>query len=139
MVPATMVVTAMLQPGFAAMGQVSNCHALGRYAASASDALAALESAVACNVIFQNQVPDQFDACIDAIFGIGLTRAPDERCAQWITRINRSRVPVLSIDVPSGLNADTGHATSLHVNASVTLSLLTLKPGLYIERSRCLW
>jgi len=100
------------------------------------DAAAALESAMAGNVTFQSQVPDAFDACIDAIFGIGLTRAPDERCAQWITRINRSKVPVLSIDVPSGLDADTGLATSPHVNASVTLSLLTLKPGLFTANGR---
>lgn len=100
------------------------------------DARAAFESALAGKVTFQNLAPEQFDACIDAIFGIGLTRDPDERYTNWLTQINGSGVPVLSIDIPSGLNADTGQAAALHVCASATLSLLTLKPGLFTSDGR---
>jgi len=101
-----------------------------------ADALAAFNSAVTAGVTFQAEAPWRFDACVDAIFGIGLTRPPDERCTDWISRINSSMGPVLSIDVPSGLNAETGCATSCHVKADVTLSLLTLKPGLFTADGR---
>jgi hydroxyethylthiazole kinase-like uncharacterized protein yjeF len=45
-------------------------------------------------------------------------------------------VPVLSLDVPTGLQADTGAACATHVKASHTLSLLTLKPGLFTAHGR---
>lgn len=95
------------------------------------DAVAALDSAVQCDVTFLSEPPAQFDACIDALFGIGLMRTPDARCADWIARINQCRGPVLAVDVPSGLDPDTGLTTTPHVKASVTLSLLSLKPGLF--------
>lgn len=68
---------------------------------------------------------------IDGIFGIGLTRAPDGQYADWITRLNRlAGCPLLALDCPSGLNADTGQALGATIRASHTLSFIAGKPGL---------
>jgi hydroxyethylthiazole kinase-like uncharacterized protein yjeF len=50
--------------------------------------------------------------------------------------MNDASVPVISADVPSGLNADTGAASSLHIKADFTLGLLTLKPGFFTADGR---
>jgi hydroxyethylthiazole kinase-like uncharacterized protein yjeF len=50
--------------------------------------------------------------------------------------MNSSGVALLAVDVPSGLNADTGSAQALHVRATHTLSLLTMKPGLFTAHGR---
>lgn len=81
--------------------------------------------------------PASFDLCIDALFGIGTPlREPKERLAQWMHHINASNSAVLSVDVPSGLDANTGVGINGHVRASHTLSLLTLKPGLFTAQGR---
>ena len=50
--------------------------------------------------------------------------------------MNAGSAPVLAVDVPTGLNADTGHAGAQCVRAQFTLSLLTLKPGLFTGHGR---
>lgn len=67
---------------------------------------------------------------VDAIFGTGLGRPPEGRFAEWIERINASGKPVLAVDVPSGLDADSGVAYSPAVRASVTVTLGLPKRGL---------
>ena len=64
------------------------------------------------------------DVWVDALYGTGLTRPPSEEAQAVIERINASRLPVLSLDVPSGLDADTGHASGAAVRAAVTLSFV---------------
>ena len=73
---------------------------------------------------------------VDALYGIGLTRPPSEEAQAIIERINASRLPVLSLDVPSGLDADTGHASGAAVRATVTLSFVAGKRGLYTGMAR---
>lgn len=68
---------------------------------------------------------------VDALFGIGLSRAPDEASATVIEAINASGLPVFSLDVPSGLDADRGSAPGAVVRASHTLQLLGPHPGLH--------
>lgn len=76
------------------------------------------------------------DLLIDAIFGIGLVRAPAAEAAAAIDWINAQTCPILSIDVPSGLNADTGATPGVCVRASMTLSLLAWKRGQFTGRAR---
>lgn len=84
------------------------------------------------------------DLVIDGLLGLGVTRAPDGEVAAAIGLINGARgegaLPVLAIDVPSGLNPDTGCVPGVGlqacVRASHTLSLLTLKPGLFTAQGR---
>src|SRR5690606_10407363 len=75
---------------------------------------------------------------VDALFGIGLTRAPDAASAELIDAINGSGLPVFSLDVPSGLDADRGCVPGRVVHASHTLQLLGPHPGLYTgAAARC--
>jgi hydroxyethylthiazole kinase-like uncharacterized protein yjeF len=67
---------------------------------------------------------------VDAIFGTGLSRAPEGRFAEWIEAINASGKQVISVDVPSGLDADSGLAYSPFVDADMTITLGLPKPGL---------
>ena len=67
---------------------------------------------------------------VDAIFGTGLARAPEARFAEWIEALNAAGRDVVAIDVPSGLDADTGEAYAPCVRASVTITLGLPKPGL---------
>nr|WP_295778349.1 NAD(P)H-hydrate dehydratase [Rhodoferax sp.] len=101
-----------------------------------ADAAAARKMASDAGVVFSEAVPPQYDICIDALFGIGRVRPWDERGADWVQRINAGAVPTVSIDLPSGLDADTGATHGLHVKADYTLSLLTLKPGLFTADGR---
>lgn len=67
---------------------------------------------------------------IDAIFGTGLSRAVDGIAADLINAINASNITVLAIDVPSGLNADTGTPMGVAIRATATVTMAGLKPGL---------
>lgn len=71
---------------------------------------------------------------VDALLGIGLRGAPANEFAQAIEQINQSRLPVLALDIPSGLNADTGAVASVAVAAQLTLSFIALKRGLLTGR-----
>ncbi len=75
--------------------------------------------------------PSAFDLVIDALFGIGLARPIGAPYAQWIEAVNRSPIPILSLDVPSGLNADTGGAAGPTMHATRTLTFIADKPGLH--------
>jgi NAD(P)H-hydrate epimerase len=75
------------------------------------------------------QLPDA-EVIVDAIFGTGLTRAPEGKFAEWIEAINRSGKRVIAVDVPSGLDADSGLAYSPFVDPDVTVALGLPKPGL---------
>ncbi|MEO8743753.1 MAG: NAD(P)H-hydrate epimerase [Candidatus Dormiibacterota bacterium] len=73
---------------------------------------------------------DGADMIIDAIFGTGLSRRPEDSFARWIEAINGSGKKVIAVDVPSGLDADTGVAYAPSVRADVTVTLGLPKAGL---------
>ncbi|MBM7844143.1 NAD(P)H-hydrate epimerase [Herpetosiphon giganteus] len=66
---------------------------------------------------------------IDGLFGIGLSRPLAADVAQIISLVNASKVPVLAVDVPSGLDADTGKIWGTIINASYTLAAGLTKRG----------
>ncbi|MBU1027039.1 MAG: NAD(P)H-hydrate epimerase [Candidatus Margulisbacteria bacterium] len=66
---------------------------------------------------------------IDALFGIGLKSNVRGPYAEVIERINKSKKPVLAVDVPSGLNADTGRVLGVAVKAKNTVSFVASKKG----------
>ncbi len=77
------------------------------------------------------------DLAIDALLGLGAARAVAGDLADAVTAINQCGAPVLAVDIPSGLNADTGAALGGPlVQAHSTLSLLTLKPGCFTAEGR---
>lgn len=71
------------------------------------------------------------DVVVDAIFGIGLSRAPDTAVAGLIDAINAQVAPVFSLDVPSGIDADRGSAPGQYVVADATLQFIARYAGLY--------
>ncbi len=70
------------------------------------------------------------DLVVDAVFGIGLSRPPDAESARVIDAINASGLPVFALDVPSGVDADTGSAPGAAVRAAHTLQFIAAHPGL---------
>ncbi|MGL6108904.1 MAG: NAD(P)H-hydrate dehydratase [Rubrivivax sp.] len=111
---------------------------VGDVAHSPDDARFALAEALQCGVSVSQDVPDgPTDLAIDALLGLGAARAPQGAMAAAIARLNELRAPILAVDLPSGLNASTGQRLgALAVHATHTLSLLTLKPGLFTADGR---
>jgi hydroxyethylthiazole kinase-like uncharacterized protein yjeF len=109
---------------------------LGSPDSAPADARASLDRAKAAGVPFTDSPPPITDLCIDALLGIGATRPVQGTMAEWIAHINSLRSPVLAVDLPSGLQADTGTFEGACVQASHALCLLTLKPGLFTARGR---
>ena len=103
-----------------------------------ADALDALQRARAAGVSIGREPPADYDLAIDALLGLGAARAPADTMAQWLERMYRAGRPVLSVDLPSGLNADTGAAAFDfgHHGDRHSLTLLTLKPGLFTAHGR---
>jgi hydroxyethylthiazole kinase-like uncharacterized protein yjeF len=67
---------------------------------------------------------------VDGLFGIGLARNITGDYAQLVDYTNRQRCPVLALDVPSGIQSDTGQLLGCAVRATHTLTFIALKPGL---------
>ncbi|HSW05761.1 NAD(P)H-hydrate dehydratase [Aquabacterium sp.] len=112
---------------------------LGQPDALPDDARQALQEAQQAGVSIESGLPARVDAAlaIDALLGIGASRAPQGDIALAIGLLNGAGVPVLAIDLPSGLSADTGCLLGTQaVRAAHTLSLLTLKPGLFTAFGR---
>ncbi|ALN62318.1 hypothetical protein GLA29479_1436 [Lysobacter antibioticus] len=80
-------------------------------------------------VEFEGALPEA-DAVVDAVFGIGLSRAPDADASALIDAINAHPAPVLALDAPSGVDADRGHAYPSAVTAQRTLEFIAGKCGL---------
>ncbi|WP_169307395.1 NAD(P)H-hydrate dehydratase [Chitiniphilus eburneus] len=73
---------------------------------------------------------------IDGLFGIGQLRSELGIASLWIDAINTHSGPVIALDIPSGLDCDTGAVMQAAVHATHTLSFLGGKPGLYTAQAR---
>jgi hydroxyethylthiazole kinase-like uncharacterized protein yjeF len=77
-------------------------------------------------------IPDKdYGLVIDGLFGIGLSKPLEGRYSELVRTINALGTEVLAIDIPSGLDADTGRVLGAAVVADHTLTFLGLKPGLF--------
>ena len=105
-----------------------------------ADARTAHQRAMAAGVAIGTGLPGPLgpqDLAIDALLGVGATRAPDGDLAALVRHLDAQPCAVLSIDLPSGLDAETGQPLGPDcVHATHTLSLLTLKPGLFTGAGR---
>ncbi len=72
---------------------------------------------------------DQADLVIDALFGTGLRRPIDGDLAPIIEALNASKKPVVAVDIPSGVDSDTGKNLGIAVQANVTVTFFRKKPG----------
>ena len=73
----------------------------------------------------------RFSLVIDGLFGVGLTRGVAGDEARWVALANLLSCPKLALDVPSGLDSDSGRIHGCALRADHTLSFLGLKPGLF--------
>jgi NAD(P)H-hydrate epimerase len=90
--------------------------------------------AAATGVDFQSAdevLDSDVELIVDALLGIGLKGAVQGTIANAIIQINASHLPIIALDIPSGLNADTGYVENLCVKASHTITFIALKAGLY--------
>ncbi|NIM43619.1 MAG: NAD(P)H-hydrate dehydratase [Hydrogenophaga sp.] len=103
------------------------------------DAAWALREAVAAGVTLQPEPPAAPELIIDALLGLGARPPGDDALGARVRQVREHRSPVLCVDLPSGLLADTGHdplGFAADAGPRQTLSLLTLKPGLFTARGR---
>lgn len=83
--------------------------------------------------LFESSLPPtDADLIVDAVFGIGLRRAPEGVSDAAIRWINNSSCPVLALDLPSGVIGDTGDCPGAAVRATRTLGFIVAKPGLVV-------
>lgn len=78
---------------------------------------------------FAETLPEH-DVVIDALIGYGLQGSPRAPISRMIDAANDSTAPIVSLDVPSGVDVDTGEAPGRAIRASATLTLALLKAGL---------
>jgi hydroxyethylthiazole kinase-like uncharacterized protein yjeF len=96
------------------------------------DASAAFEAWRAAGGTLATDVP-RLERCaliVDGLFGIGLQRELTGRYADLVSAMNAASAPVLALDVPSGLESDSGRVLGCAVHASHTITFIALKPGL---------
>ncbi len=80
---------------------------------------------------FNGKLPST-DVIIDALLGTGINRDVNDELKDIIDAVNQTkRTPILSLDIPSGLHADTGNMLGVAVKATTTLSFIGLNKGLF--------
>ncbi len=91
------------------------------------------EQAVKAGIpILSHALPAKASVLVDAIFGIGLRGEISEDICRVIDAMNQAGVPILAIDIPSGVYADTGETAQTAVCATQTMTVQSDKPGLHI-------
>ncbi|RJQ47789.1 MAG: NAD(P)H-hydrate dehydratase [Gammaproteobacteria bacterium] len=107
---------------------------MGEEGALRADARAALEAVRAAGVEvvpFSAARLKDTELIVDALFGIGLDREVSGVWRDVIEAVNHAHKHVLALDIPSGLDADSGAVLGAAVRASVTISFLALKQGVF--------
>lgn len=90
-----------------------------------------VKSPAACLPQLEAELGNDPALIVDGLLGTGLNRPLDEDWLAFISRLNGARPTVLAVDVPSGLNADTGESHGAVVQATITLTLGAPKQGLF--------
>jgi hydroxyethylthiazole kinase-like uncharacterized protein yjeF len=73
---------------------------------------------------------------VDAIFGTGLRGDVSPPCARLIEAMNRLGIPIVSVDIPSGLDADTGRPLGAAIRATLTVTFVAMKRGFLSSEAR---
>jgi hydroxyethylthiazole kinase-like uncharacterized protein yjeF len=103
------------------------------------DAQQALQRVQQAGLVITTDIPKTWDLAIDALLGLGARTAPSGRMGDALAALCASPAPVVCVDVPTGLSADTGvwHGPAIcPAQTRHTLSLMTLKPGLFTRAGR---
>ena len=80
--------------------------------------------------------PEGIDLIVDGLLGTGLSSAPRAPYDSLIARANAHDAPILALDIPSGLNAQTGACAGAVIVAACTVTFIALKPGLLTGKAR---
>ena len=80
--------------------------------------------------------PDGYDVIVDALFGTGFRGEPRIEASELIQRINAAPAPVVSVDLPSGVDASTGEIAGAVVHADLTVTFHAAKVGLAVAPGR---
>ena len=81
---------------------------------------------------FEGSLDPAADLLVDAVLGSGLSREVEDDFAAAIEAMNRHAAPVVALDVPSGLSADSGAVLGSAVHADLTVTFVGLKTGLFL-------
>lgn len=120
-------------------GKKPSVHVCGDTRHISGDAKLAFDSLKADLLAGQEPDFESFDLIVDALFGAGLDRPVTGDFAHVIDRINKSGVPVVAVDLPSGIDGATGLVMGTAVKANRTTTFFRLKPGhlLFPGRAFC--
>ena len=89
-------------------------------------------------VSFSETVFDGIELVVDALLGSGVSGPVKESFEKLILKLNNAQSQVLSLDLPSGMNADTGAPLPICVAADVTITFVAIKPGLVTGKAKSL-
>ncbi len=111
---------------------------LGDHAGLRGEALAAAGAFAAAGGVAEpfRGIPPDSGLIVDAMLGTGLERPVQGIWAEAIGQANALRAPVLAVDIPTGLHADSGRVLGSAIEADVTISFIGLKRGLFTGRGR---
>jgi NAD(P)H-hydrate epimerase len=84
----------------------------------------------------ETDAPEGFDVVVDALFGTGFRGAPRPEAADLIERMNAADSPIVSVDLPSGVDASTGEIEGAAVRAALTVTFHGRKVGLVVAPGR---
>ncbi len=76
---------------------------------------------------------NDYDLVVDAMLGTGANRAVQDEYSDWIEKLNASDITVLSLDIPSGLDADSGEKLGDAIEADLTVSFIANKAGFFLN------
>ncbi|MBE6653639.1 MAG: NAD(P)H-hydrate dehydratase [Ruminococcaceae bacterium] len=95
-----------------------------------------LAAAAGIPILPRSDAPKIWDnediSVVDAVFGIGLDRPVEGEIAHLLTAVAESGLPVLAVDIPSGIHADTGAIMGAALPARLTVTMQALKAGLLL-------
>ena len=94
--------------------------------------LAAAAGVPVLPIHFLSEALENATAVVDAVFGIGLDRPVSGETADALTVVAESGLPVLAVDIPSGIHADTGAVMGVAIPARMTVTMQALKAGLLL-------
>ncbi len=105
------------------------------FSSSAAQALKACEQAAVRINAFPSEPTFNADVIVDALLGTGFKGKLEAPCDPIIRAINSAQCPVIAIDVPSGVDVDTGFVSGEAVKATITVTFIALKRGLFTGKA----
>ena len=104
----------------------------GVHAELSGDTKNAIDAWTAAGGKILSEIPakNNWNAIVDGLFGIGLSRNLEGPYYELVNVINHMNLPVLALDIPSGLNSDNGQVCGSAIYANITVTFIGLKPGL---------